>query len=82
VAPVGVAWRNAVQRQPGIALWETDGSHPSRAGSYLAACVFFQMLYERSPVGNSFTAGLDQGTARMLQQVAADTVAQYRQPGG
>jgi len=80
VAPVGIAWRNALRQQPGLALWQSDGSHPELAGTYLAACVFFQVLYGRSAVGNGFTAGLDAGTAGALQQIAADTVAAYRQP--
>lgn len=80
VAPVGIAWRSARQSQPSIALYEPDGSHPSAAGTYLAACVFYNALFGRSPVGNAFTAGLDATTARALQQIAADAVAQYRQP--
>jgi hypothetical protein len=80
VAPVGIAWRRVVQQQPQVVLWQSDGSHPTEAGTYLAACVFFQMLYGKSAVGNAFTAGLDAGTAKALQQIAADTVSSYRQP--
>ncbi|HEY8211238.1 MAG TPA: DUF4886 domain-containing protein [Myxococcaceae bacterium] len=80
IAPVGIAWRNTRRLQPAVELWQSDGSHPTPAGTYLAACVFFQMLYGRSAVGLGFTAGLDAGTASALQQIAADTVAAYRQP--
>lgn len=80
VAPVGIAWRTTRQQQPQLQLYQSDGSHPSEAGTYLAACVFFQMLYGRSAVGNAFTGGLDAGTAKALQQIAADTVSSYRQP--
>ena len=38
VAPVGVAWMTAVREDPELALWLADGSHPSLAGSFLAAC--------------------------------------------
>ena len=33
------------------ALFVTDGSHPSEAGTYLAASVFYATLYGKSPVG-------------------------------
>jgi len=80
IAPVGIAWRRAVQANAGAPLWAADGIHPSPAGSYLAACVFYDALYGHTPVGDSFTGGLDGADARALQEISADTMAQYRQP--
>jgi hypothetical protein len=68
----GVAWAEALMRRPQLSLWAGDGTHPSRAGSYLAACVFETMLTHRTPVGNRFTDGLDLSLARFLQRVAWD----------
>jgi len=51
VAPVGIAWERVRRIYPFIALYETDGSHPSPAGSYLAACVIYATLFHRSPEG-------------------------------
>jgi hypothetical protein len=48
--------------------------HPSRLGSYLAACVFYRTLTGQDPRGSGFTAGLDEAQARFLQDVAADVV--------
>jgi hypothetical protein len=80
VAPVGVAWKRAVST-PGVpSLWAADGSHPSVAGSYLAACVLYQSLYGHTPLGNAFDAGLDAATAGALQRIAAETVGGYAQP--
>jgi hypothetical protein len=73
VAPVGLAWAQALVRRPQLALWASDGTHPSRAGSYLAACVFYTQLTRRSPVGNGFTDGLEPELAGFLQRVAWDT---------
>jgi len=56
-------------------LWAWDGTHPSTAGSYLDACMFYAALTGRSPVGNPYTAGLDPSQARFLQQVAAGATA-------
>jgi hypothetical protein len=74
IAPVGEAWRTIVTQHPSIRLWDDDGSHPSLAGSFLAACVFYTVLYRRSPKGIAYTAGLDPQTATILQEVAGNIV--------
>jgi hypothetical protein len=56
---VGEAWRRARNDPAGTSaleranasLFVADGSHPSAAGTYLAACVFDATLYGKSPVG-------------------------------
>jgi hypothetical protein len=78
LAPVGRAWAEALRRDPTLDLWASDGKHPNRAGSYLAACVFYATLSHRDPIGNAFTAGLHQPEARFLQTVASDVVAGRR----
>lgn len=72
VAPVGLAWQEALRREPGLDLWKRDGHHPSRSGSYLAACVFYAVLSGRDPSGSDFTAGMDATEASFLQLVAFD----------
>jgi hypothetical protein len=74
VAPVGLAWAEALRRDPGLDLWARDGMHPSRLGSYLAACVLYRALTGRDPRQSGFTAGLDKNQARFLQDVAADVM--------
>ena len=74
VAPVGLAWAEALRRNPELQLWAGDGIHPSRLGSYLAACVFYEVLTGRDPRRSGFTAGLDEEEARFLQDVATDVV--------
>ena len=53
VAPVGIAWQNAFKENPKLVLHDPDQSHPNAAGSYLAACVFYAILYDKTPVGLS-----------------------------
>ena len=72
VAPVGFAWDEALRRHPGLDLWAADGMHPSKRGSYLAACVLYRALTGRDPRRSTFTAGLDDRDARFLQEVASD----------
>jgi hypothetical protein len=50
-APAGEAWKRAFRRRPGLVLHTADRSHPTKRGSYLAACVFYATLTGRSPVG-------------------------------
>ncbi|MBS1810352.1 MAG: SGNH/GDSL hydrolase family protein [Acidobacteria bacterium] len=51
VIPVGVAWQNFLRHNQSPVLHDKDLSHPTLAGSYLAACVFFAVLFGESPVG-------------------------------
>ena len=51
VAPVGVAWAEAQRRIPTLIMYGADGSHPSWAGSYLAACVLYATLTGQDPRG-------------------------------
>ena len=50
VAPVGLAWARVRQTAPTIDLYYRDGSHPSPAGSYLAACAIYAAIFASSPV--------------------------------
>jgi hypothetical protein len=74
VAPVGLAWMTLIRRESNPALWQSDGSHPTTRGTYLAACVFYATFYIQSPAGLGYHADLPGDDAAKLQQVAADTV--------
>ncbi|MEN3348420.1 MAG: hypothetical protein V7632_2055 [Bradyrhizobium sp.] len=77
VIPAGLAFARAHEKQPELVLHAVDRRHPSVAGTYLASCVVFAALTGKSPVGNSYRAGLDEPTAALLQQVAWDTAQNY-----
>ena len=47
-----------------------DGHHASTAGRYLGACVWYEVLFNTTCVGNKFTAGLDADYAKFLQATA------------
>lgn len=49
LAPVGQAWKRALAVSPQPNLFIEDGSHPSYAGSYLAASVFYSLIYGVQP---------------------------------
>jgi hypothetical protein len=77
VIPAGLAFAKAIARQPELNLYAADKRHPSLAGTYLASCVVFAALTGRSPVGNTYLAGIDAPTAAFLQTVAWETVQEY-----
>ena len=77
VIPAGLAFARAISKQPELNLYVPDKRHPSLAGTYLASCVVFAALTGRSPVGNSYLAGIDAPTAKFLQTVAWETVQEY-----
>lgn len=74
VAPVGRAWATVVAGSVRPGLWQDDGSHPTTAGTYLAAAVFYAAIFHASPVGVAYAAGLPADQVASLQQVASDTV--------
>ncbi len=72
VVPVGRVWEQFIEKHDRPVLHDRDGSHPTAAGTYLAACVFFATLLGRSPVGvGTGPEGLDAGEVKLLQQAAA-----------
>jgi hypothetical protein len=77
VIPAGLAFARSIAQKPELNLYVADKRHPTLAGTYLAACTSYATLYKRSPVGNTYTAGLDAATAAHLQNVAWGTVQDY-----
>ena len=74
VSPSGPAWKYVIDNHPTINLFSSDGSHPSYAGTYLSACVFYSSIFHKSPEGGTFIGSLDQATATILQHAASITV--------
>ncbi len=86
IAPVGLAFKHIHDgivasggdpTLPGTlfhALYSSDGSHPSVAGSSLAAAVLYATLTGDSPVGLDDGLGLAEPRRLALQQAAAATV--------
>ena len=72
---VGWKWTESRGKQtPGI-----DGHHASAAGKYLAGCVFYEFLFDESPVGLKFAPPqIDAEYARFLQETAHTAVVARR----
>ena len=73
VVPVGVVWQRFLAEHDTPVLYDRDQGHPTLAGSYLAACVFFSTLFDRSPVGiDGKIEGLSPAETKLLQRAASD----------
>jgi len=80
VIPAGLAFARSIAKRPELNLYVPDKRHPSVAGTYLAACTVYASLFKKSPVGLSYTAGLDEATVKHLQSTAWETVQEYFKP--
>jgi hypothetical protein len=86
VAPVGMAWKKALAADPKLVLHQADKSHPNPKGSYLAACVFYATLLDKSPVGlpgelrkgNRVLVRVTPDEAATLQEIAWQTVQEAK----
>jgi hypothetical protein len=86
LAPVGSAWDAILKLNQNLVLHHRDGRHANPMGSYLAACVFYSVLFDKSPEGlpgSFFHKGkqwldLDKDTAALLQRTAWETVSMIK----
>lgn len=73
---VGWYWPTAPKKQ----VLSMDGHHANIAGEYLGACVFYETLFGKSVVENTFVPkGLDAADAKYLRNVAHRAVELERQ---
>jgi len=80
--PCGIAFENAAAVRPDLALIRSDNRHPTVAGTYLEAAVFYAVLMHESPEGAAFTGRYDdlqlsEKDAAFLQQIAWLTVKSF-----
>jgi hypothetical protein len=70
--PVGSAWHALREGHPdlGRQLYKNDGSHPSSQGAYLAACLFYAILFHDNPDTVPFDPGFEARDASKLRTIA------------
>lgn len=79
--PAGESWRNAWKRKPELEFY-SDGLHPTPLGSYLAAAVIYQHLYNETSIKlpaklktNSVKLEMSSKDIELLETVVRDTNA-------
>lgn len=81
LAPAGLYYTRCMSTYPEINLYNSDMIHPSLEGSYLAACVLYQTIFDKSAFNNQFLpdstfdsshliSSLENETAIKLQNIA------------
>jgi hypothetical protein len=76
VVPVGLAWRAYLAKHKAPVLHDADKSHPTLAGSYLAACTFHAVLFGGEPVGEAREAEkIDPAQRQALRRTAREAAA-------
>jgi hypothetical protein len=81
IAPVGRAFERALVQHPNLALWGSDGSHPTVAGSYMAACVLYGALTGADPRASAYAPSeLSSSEATQIREVAAESLQEIKTP--
>ena len=70
IIPAGVAWAAFLREHDDPVLHDADGSHPTPAGSYLAACVAYRALFRAALPRDVEIDGLTKDEMKALQRVA------------
>lgn len=70
---LGIETRDGAQK----IRYKRDLKHPSAAGTYLAACIFYASLRGQSPEGNLFHGGLEPAIAATLQKLSWQVVSEF-----
>jgi len=78
VIPAGLGFARSIAARPELDLYVADKRHPSLAGTYLATAITYAVLFQTSPVGNRYTADLATEVVAWLQNIAWETVQNYR----
>ena len=79
VCPVGRVWRSLRENHPEIELYQSDGSHPSVAGTYAAACAFAVMFFHGDPLTVTYSPDdLPVEVAGVIRQTVHEVVWQQQ----
>jgi hypothetical protein len=74
---VGWIWK---KQKDGTIKLMMDGHHANTAGEYLGACVWYEVMFKESPIGNPFLPkGLSAEDAKYLQETAHKAVSKAQQ---
>lgn len=86
VSPVGVSWQSCRTQYPNLELYQADESHPSEAGTYLAACTFYSSLFHKTTynadtVFSSITTSIAQNLQQLTFHTVIDSIENWQQYG-
>lgn len=83
LSPVGRVW-HWLRDNTDIELYSSDGSHPSLAGTYAAACSFYVLIFHRDPDSITFCSSLQSSEAQSIRSavrtVVFENLEQWQRP--
>lgn len=76
VAPIGLAWEQALEQNPKLKLYTSDGNHASLDGAFLTALVLYGTISKQDPaeLPHLRTVQLNRKTQTALRQAASATL--------
>lgn len=81
VSPVGAVWHLIRDQHPDVELYQSDGSHPSYLGSYVAACSFYTFFTGHNPIDITWNGTLDGDMADIaknaVKRVVYDSMSKW-----
>lgn len=81
VSPVGAVWHQIRNQHPEVELYQSDGSHPSYLGSYVAACSFYTFFTGHNPIDITWNGTLDGDMADIaknaVKRVVYDSMSKW-----
>lgn len=81
VSPVGAVWHQIRNQHPEVELYQSDGSHPSYLGSYVAACSFYAFFTGHNPIDITWNGTLDGDMADIaknaVKRVVYDSMSKW-----
>jgi hypothetical protein len=83
VSPCGKVWKALRSKYPNIDLFDDDGNHPSRLGSYVAACCFYTMIFKKDPTlllyDDKYLDNLDEQIVKsMVKEIVYNQLNQWQ----
>lgn len=74
VSPVGRVWREIRTYYPAIELYSPDESHPSTIGTYVAACTFYTILFQKDPTLITYNNNIDANITQIIKNTVKTLV--------
>lgn len=78
LAPAGLYYTRCINTYPEINLYNTDMIHPSLEGSYLAACVLYQTIFNKSAFNNQFLPESDYDSNNLITSLETETAVKLQ----
>lgn len=71
VCPVGETWRKVLKADSTLKLYTADNYHPTKLGSYIAACTFYVAIFNKTAYGNTNKLNLSLSARKIIEKETA-----------